>query len=99
MILELTEAKAEGRIGKLFVMGCLSQRFKDELEREIPEVDKYYGKFDYQQLVADLGHAIVSSCVGQRHITTPSHYAFVKISEGCDRDCAYCAIPLITGKH
>ena len=99
MILELTEAKAEGRIGKLFVMGCLSQRFKDELEREIPEVDKYYGKFDYQQLVADLGHAIVPSCVGQRHITTPSHYAFVKISEGCDRDCAYCAIPLITGKH
>lgn len=98
-ILELVQAKEEGRISKLFVMGCLSQRYKDELEKEIPQVDKYYGKFNYKQLLEDLGKPDVNTCTGERHLTTPSHYAYVKISEGCDRRCAYCAIPIITGKH
>lgn len=98
-ILELVQAKEEGRISKLFVMGCLSQRYKDELEKEIPQVDKYYGKFNYKQLLTDLGKPETTTCTGERHITTPSHYAYVKISEGCDRRCAYCAIPIITGKH
>lgn len=98
-ILELVQAKEEGRISKLFVMGCLSQRYQEELEKEIPQVDKYYGKFNFMQLLSDLGKPEVSTCSGERHITTPNHYAYVKISEGCDRRCAYCAIPLITGKH
>ena len=98
-ILELVQAKEEGRISKLFVMGCLSQRYQEELEKEIPQVDKYYGKFNFMQLLSDLGKPEVSTCSGERHITTPNHYAYVKISEGCDRHCAYCAIPLITGKH
>lgn len=98
-ILEFAEAKEKGRLKKLFVMGCLSQRYKTELEKEIPQVDKYYGKFDYKQLLIDLGKAEIPSCKGMRHLTTPSHYAYVKISEGCDRHCAYCAIPLITGHH
>lgn len=99
MILEFAQAKEEGRIKKLFVMGCLSQRYKDELEAEIPQVDKYYGKFNYTQLLNDLGQADIDSCNGKRHITTPKHYAYLKISEGCDRHCAYCAIPIITGRH
>lgn len=98
-ILELVKAKEEGRIRKLFVMGCLSQRYQKELEEEIPQVDKYYGKFNYRQLLTDLGKSEVAICSGQRHLTTPSHYAYLKISEGCDRRCAYCAIPLITGRH
>ena len=98
-ILEFVQAKTEGRLRKLYVMGCLSQRYKDELEKEIPEVDKFYGKFNYKQLLADLGKAEAVSCTGKRHLTTPRHYAYLKISEGCDRHCAYCAIPIITGKH
>ena len=98
-ILEFADAKDKGKLKKLFVMGCLSQRYKSELEKEIPQVDKYYGKFDYKRLLADLGKAEVQSCRGHRVQTTPRHYAYVKISEGCDRHCAYCAIPLITGKH
>lgn len=98
-ILELVKAKEEGRIRKLFVMGCLSQRYQKELEVEIPQVDKYYGKFNYRQLLTDLCKGNVTTCTGQRHLTTPSHYAYLKISEGCDRRCAYCAIPLITGRH
>lgn len=98
-ILEFVNAKSEGKINKLFVMGCLSQRYKDELESEIPEVDKFYGKFNYKQLLSDLGKATVPSCDGVRHLTTPRHYAYLKIAEGCDRHCAYCAIPIITGKH
>ena len=98
-ILELVQAKEEGRISKLFVMGCLSQRYKDELEEEIPQVDKYYGKFNFKQLLTDLGKPDVPTCSGDRLITTPHHSAYVKISEGCDRRCAYCAIPIITGKH
>lgn len=98
-ILEFADAKERGRIRKLYVMGCLSQRYKSELEKEIPQVDKYYGKFDFKQLLNDLGKAEVPSCNGQRLLTTPHHYAYIKISEGCDRHCAYCAIPLITGRH
>lgn len=98
-ILEFAQAKQEGRLRKLFVMGCLSQRYKDELEKEIPEVDKFYGKFNYLQLLKDLGKSEIPSCEGMRHITTPHHYAYIKIAEGCNRHCAYCAIPLITGSH
>lgn len=98
-ILRVAEAKKEGRIKRLYVMGCLSQRNRPELEKEIPEVDKYYGKFDYKQLLTDLGKAEIPSCSGMRLITTPPHYAYLKISEGCDRHCAYCAIPVITGRH
>ena len=98
-ILELAQAKEEGRLKKLYVMGCLSQRYQEELEKEIPQVDKFYGKFNYKQLLNDLGHGGMKSCDGQRKLTTPRHYAYIKISEGCDRNCAYCAIPIITGKH
>lgn len=98
-ILQFVEAKKEGRLNKLFVMGCLSERYKNELEKEIPEVDKFYGKFNYKQLLADLGKAEIKACNGKRHLTTPAHYAYIKIAEGCDRHCAYCAIPIITGKH
>ena len=96
-ILEFAQAKTEGRIEKLFVMGCLSERYLADLEKEIPEVDGWYGKFNYKQLLADLDH--LENLDSHRHITTPSHYTYIKISEGCDRHCAYCAIPLITGKH
>ena len=98
-ILAFIQAKEEGRLNKLYVMGCLSQRYKDELEAELPQVDKFYGKFNYKQLLTDLGKAEQPSCDGKRHLTTPRHYAYLKISEGCNRQCAYCAIPLITGKH
>jgi len=101
-ILEFAQAKTEGRIEKLFVMGCLSERYLAELEAEIPEVDGWYGKFNYKQLLKDLeesGDRSLESGEYHRHITTPRHYTYIKISEGCDRHCAYCAIPLITGKH
>lgn len=98
-ILEFVQRKQEGRLKKFYVMGCLSQRYQKELEKEIPEVDKFYGKFNYKQLLGELGKADVPSCDGHRHLTTPRHYAYVKIAEGCDRHCAYCAIPIITGKH
>ena len=98
-ILEFAERKKDGQLKKLFVMGCLSQRYKDELEKELPEVDRFYGKFNYKQLLTDLGQAEIPSCDGRRHLTTPPHYAYIKIAEGCNRRCAYCAIPLITGKH
>ena len=100
-ILEFAQAKTEGRIEKLFVMGCLSERYLADLEKEIPEVDGWYGKFNYKQLLKDLGTIDNLENIKQapRHITTPRHYAYIKISEGCDRHCAYCAIPLITGRH
>jgi len=103
-ILEFAQAKTEGRIEKLFVMGCLSERYLAELEAEIPEVDGWYGKFNYKQLLNDLvaEEHITPRPSGrgwERVLTTPRHYAYIKISEGCDRHCAYCAIPLITGKH
>ena len=98
-IFEFVQRKQEGKLNRLYVMGCLSQRYKDELEKEIPEVDKFYGKFNYKQLLGELGKADIVSCDGKRHLTTPRHYAYIKIAEGCDRHCAYCAIPVITGKH
>lgn len=98
-ILEFVQAKSEGRIEKLFVMGCLSERYLADLEAEIPEVDGWYGKFNYKQLLKDLEGEDYPVCEGSRRITTPRHYAYLKISEGCDRHCAYCAIPLITGRH
>ena len=116
MILEVCELKAKKKVRKIFVMGCLSERYMTELGDEIPQVDKYYGKFDWAQLVDDLAHsskndsgiAEPSSSLREelgeasfidRVQTTPQHYAYVKISEGCDRTCAYCAIPIITGRH
>lgn len=99
MILELCQRKAEGRLQRLFVMGCLSERYFTELKQEIPEVDKFYGKFNWNELLADLGHATHPTNDDRRVLTTPSHYAYIKISEGCDRRCAYCAIPIITGRH
>lgn len=98
-ILDFIQAKEEGRLRKLYVMGCLSQRYQKELEAEMPEVDKFYGKFNYKELLKELGKADVPACSGTRHLTTPHHYAYIKISEGCNRRCAYCAIPIITGKH
>ncbi len=98
-ILELAQRKEQGKLKKLFVMGCLSQRFMKDLQQEIPEVDKYYGKFNWEELLKDLGKTYRSDLAHQRRITTPSHYAYLKISEGCDRHCSYCAIPIITGKH
>ena len=99
-ILEFAQAKAEGRIEKLFVMGCLSERYLADLEKEIPEVDGWYGKFNYKNLLRDLSRNEEGGMRnGFRKITTPPHYTYIKISEGCDRHCAYCAIPLITGRH
>jgi ribosomal protein S12 methylthiotransferase len=101
-ILEFAQAKTEGRIERLYVMGCLSERYLAELEEEIPEVDGWYGKFNYRKLLDDLkAHPSPPQGrdVWKRHLTTPRHYAYIKISEGCDRHCAYCAIPLITGRH
>jgi len=99
MILEFCQAKEEGRLKKLYVMGCLSERYLKDLQVEIPQVDKFYGKFNWNELLADLGKTFHSECGIERHLTTPKHYAYLKISEGCDRKCAYCAIPIITGKH
>jgi len=100
-ILELAEAKKAGQIRKLYVMGCLSERYMDDLKRELPEVDKFYGKFNYRHLLKELvaDARLTAEDNKLRHLTTPSHYAYIKISEGCDRHCAYCAIPLSTGKH
>ena len=99
VILEQGQRKAEGTLKKLFVMGCLSQRYLQELQSEIPEVDGWYGKFDWPRLLTDLGKAWDDRLTPGRIVTTPSHYAYIKISEGCNRHCSYCAIPLITGAH
>lgn len=99
MILEFCQAKEEGRIKAVYVMGCLSQRFMKELGHEIPQVDKFYGKFDWTNLLVDLGKTYSEEHQAERCLTTPKHYAYLKISEGCDRHCAYCAIPIITGRH
>lgn len=99
MILEFCQAKEEGKLKKLYVMGCLSERYLKELGEEIPQVDKFYGKFNWDELLADLGKAYHPELNLERKLTTPSHYAYLKISEGCDRHCSYCAIPIITGHH
>ncbi len=106
-ILEFCEAKKRGDISELYVMGCLSERYRDDLRTEIPEVDRYYGKFDWTELVGDLSSSANDEDVNvsdaseksPRVVTTPSHHAYIKISEGCNRFCAFCAIPLITGRH
>ena len=99
MILELGERKRKGLLKKLYVMGCLSERYLTDLESELPEVDHFYGKFNWTELLAELGKQYHPECADERHLTTPSHYAYLKISEGCDRRCSYCAIPIITGRH
>lgn len=99
VILELVSMKQSKKIKKLFVMGCLSGRYIDDLPSEIPEVDKFYGKFSWNEIVTDLGKSFQQESALHRTITTPSHFAYLKISEGCNRYCAYCAIPIITGRH
>ena len=103
IILQFAEQKTKGRLRKLYVMGCLSQRYREELPAEIPEVDKWFGKFDYLGIVEEVGR-LGDKAIGrlgadyERSLTTPKHYAYLKIAEGCNRYCSYCAIPLITGK-
>ena len=99
MILEFAQEKEEGNLEKLFVMGCLSERYLKELAIEIPQVDKFYGKFNWKELLEDLGKVYHKELQIERTLTTPNHYAYLKISEGCDRKCSYCAIPIITGRH
>ena len=99
MILSLAQMKQRGEIEKLYVMGCLSERYLSELKEELPEVDKFYGKFNWQELLGDLGSCYDASKSIDRVLTTPAHYAYLKIGEGCDRTCSYCAIPIITGKY
>lgn len=98
-ILEYARLRRKGRIAGLYVMGCLSQRYLSELQGEIPEVDGFYGKFNFENLLTDLGETAAPNGCIERHLTTPPHYAYLKISEGCSRTCSYCAIPIITGKH
>ena len=99
MILELGEQKQKGRIGKLFVMGCLSERFLKDLEKELPEVDRFYGKFNWKELTSHLGKSYHQELTTDRVLTPPRHYAYVKIGEGCNRTCSYCSIPIITGAY
>jgi len=98
-ILQFADLRKQNKIGKLFVMGCLSERYVKELSSEIPEVDKFYGKFNYNNILTDLGQEYRADLRLERTLTTPNHYAYIKISEGCNRTCSYCAIPIITGKH
>jgi ribosomal protein S12 methylthiotransferase len=98
-ILGFADAKKKRKLNKLFVMGCLSERYMNELQEEIPEVNKFYGKFDWKQLITDLGKSYNKEVENQRSLTTPEHYAYLKISEGCNRTCSYCSIPIMTGKH
>lgn len=99
MILQFAKARKRGKIKGLYVMGCLSERYMNDLESEITEVDKYYGKFNWKELVTEIGATYRRDLMNERSLTTPSHYAYLKISEGCNRTCSYCAIPIITGKH
>ncbi|MDR1653568.1 MAG: 30S ribosomal protein S12 methylthiotransferase RimO [Prevotellaceae bacterium] len=98
-ILAYARLRKSGKIGRLFVMGCLSERYLNELQAEIPEVDKYYGKFNYSDILTEIGQTYRADLKNERTLSTPSHYAYIKISEGCNRTCSYCAIPLITGRH
>ncbi|MFA5046375.1 MAG: 30S ribosomal protein S12 methylthiotransferase RimO [Paludibacter sp.] len=98
-ILQFAELRKQDKIGKLFVMGCLSERYLKELSLEIPEVDKFYGKFNYTDILKEIGQEYRADLRLERTLTTPNHYAYIKISEGCNRTCSYCAIPIITGKH
>lgn len=98
-ILEAVDAKNKRKVKKVFVMGCLSERYLKELKEEIPEVDSFYGKFGWKQLITDLGKSFHKDISSERGLTTPTHYAYLKISEGCNRKCSYCSIPIMTGKH
>ena len=98
-ILRLGEAKRQGKIRRLIVMGCLAERFRADLVGALPEVDRFYGKFDWKGMLNDLGHSYRNELANERILTTPPHYCYMKISEGCNRFCAFCAIPLITGRH
>lgn len=98
-ILEYVNAKKRKQISHLYVMGCLSQRYLEDLKLEIPEVDKWYGKFDWESIISDITKQTPQISNSERAVTTPSHYAYVKIAEGCNRFCAFCAIPLITGRY
>lgn len=98
-ILQFVKAKEMGKIHEVFVMGCLSERYKSELEKEIADVDKYFGSNNLQEIIETLGYNYKENLVGERLTTTPGHYAYLKISEGCDRQCSFCAIPLMRGKH
>lgn len=98
-ILQFAERRKHLQMDKLFVMGCLSERYQKELEQEIPEVDKFYGKFNYTNILTDLGKEYRADLRLERSLTTPGHFAYLKISEGCNRSCTYCAIPIITGRH
>jgi len=98
-ILRYAEAKQEGLVEKVYVTGCLSERYKDDLEKEIPEVDAYFGTRDLPRLLKTLKADYKHELIGERILTTPSHYAYFKIAEGCDRPCSFCAIPLMRGKH
>lgn len=98
-ILQCVEAKKRGEIDNIYVMGCLSERYREDLEKEIPQVDKYFGKFDWKSILKELHKEFRPDLVNRRTITTPKHFAYLKISEGCNRNCSYCAIPLITGRH
>ena len=98
-ILELGEAKRKGHIGELYVMGCLSERFLEDMKKELPEVDRFYGKFNWKDLITDIGKSYNKDLATDRIITTPKHYSYLKIAEGCDRTCSYCSIPIITGKY
>ncbi len=98
-ILSFVEGKKRRKHSKVFVMGCLSERYRQELADEIPEVDKFYGKFDWKNLMQELGKSYKQDSALERSITTPPHYAYLKISEGCNRTCSYCSIPIMTGKH
>lgn len=99
VILEQAERKKNGGLKRLYVMGCLSQRYLADLQAEIPEVDRFYGKFDWGDIIKELGSTNHHDLLFQRRVTTPSHYAYLKIAEGCNRHCSYCAIPIITGKY
>jgi len=98
-ILNYVDAKKAGLLEKLYVIGCLSERYKEDLQRDIPEVDKYFGVNNYEEIVKGINADYKKELVGERIITTPKHYAYLKISDGCDRTCSFCAIPLIRGKH
>ncbi len=99
MILQFAQLRKRGKIKALYVMGCLSERYFEQLQQEIPEVDKFYGKFNWMELVGEIGATYRRDLMNERSLTTPPHYAYLKISEGCNRTCSYCAIPIITGKH
>jgi ribosomal protein S12 methylthiotransferase len=98
-ILQYIQEKEEGRLEKVFVTGCLSERYKPDLQKEIPEVDEYFGTHDLPNLLKVLGADYKKELVGERLTTTPKHYAYLKIAEGCDRPCSFCAIPLMRGKN